>query len=160
MDPRAFSLSRSEGSIRVGRAELRRFIEQVDEMTDRLGAGNFSIRLKRWAGAWLLDDYEDDSGEAGEKVPRHDIELGALASEAIEIPEVLSDDLLEWLRSSDAEKAHIFFHLLGRLDHSKRWLRRIEQMGVADDGAIPFAYYFWGSVSTLARLRTDDSTSS
>jgi hypothetical protein len=125
-------------------AGIRRFIEQVDEMADRLGAGDFPIRLKRWAGGRTSDDHEDDVGEAGERVPRYEKELGALAREAVDAPWVLSDDLLGWLRSPEAEKAQIFFHLLGRLDHSKTWLPKIEQIGATGDGAVPFAYYFWG----------------
>jgi hypothetical protein len=125
-------------------AEFRKFIEQVDEMIDRLGAGDFPIRLKRWAGGWTSDDHEDDVGEAGERVPRYEKELGALAREAVDAPWALSDDLLGWLRFPEAEKAQIFFHLLGRLDHSKTWLPKIEQIGAAGDGAVPFAYYFWG----------------
>ena len=125
-------------------AELRKLIEQIDEKTYRLGAGDFPIRLKRWAGGWTSDDHEDDVGEPGERSPRYEKELGALAREAVDAPWVLSEDLLGWLRSPEAEKAHIFFHLLGSLDHSKRWLSMIEQIGAASDGAIPLAYYFWG----------------
>jgi hypothetical protein len=125
-------------------AELRRFIEHLDKMTNRLGAGDFSIRLKKWAGTWTRDDYEDDIGEAGERIPRNDKELGALAREAIETPEVLSNDLLRWLRSPEAQKVQVFFHLLGRQDSGKMWLPRVEQIGAAGDGAVPFAYYFWG----------------
>jgi hypothetical protein len=125
-------------------AQLRRFVRQVNEMTDRLRAGDFSIRLKRWAGGWTRDDYEDVVGGAGQSIPRHDKELGALAREAIETPEVLSDELLSWLRSPEAEKVHVFFHLLGKYDFGKKWLPRVEQMGAAADGVLPFAYYIFG----------------
>lgn len=88
-------------------AELRKLIEQIDEKTNRLGAGDFPIRLKRWAGGWTSDDHEDDVGELGERIPRYEKELGALAREAVDAPRVLSDDLLGWLRSPEAEKEHI-----------------------------------------------------
>ncbi|MBW2108944.1 MAG: metallophosphoesterase [Deltaproteobacteria bacterium] len=114
-------------------------------LIDRLEKASFPVRLKRWAGSWVHgcrthteEGITDVSAE----------ELKDLAKEAVSQPSLLSPDLWQWLLSPDAERAPIFFSLLGKEDAEHTLIDKIDEAGAEKDGAVAFAQYYHG-LSTL-----------
>ncbi len=64
--------------------------------------------------------------------------------EVMENPEELTDDLVDWLCSSEAHQGHVFFWQLGMLDRDRRWLATVEQVGTHDGGVASFGAYLDG----------------
>jgi hypothetical protein len=105
-------------------------------ITDILGlleAGDFSMRLMRWAGTWAADEYEE-----------HMEELRTLASEVIIQPHLLTEHLLTWLISDEAKLGLPFIRTLGEHDTDHYWLEQIEELGKSVKGAGAFSSYFFG----------------
>jgi hypothetical protein len=125
-------------------AEIPRAVEKVEALIERLDAGSFPVRLKMLAGEWTLEDHEYEVDEHGEQLYRGTRKLRDLAREAVEYPEVLTEELMGWLCSPEAEKVPIFFHQLGKLDKEKHWLSTIERLGIRGEGATLFAAYLGG----------------
>ena len=141
----------NERSGNIGRetaAKLKKCTEEIEALINRLDKGDFPTRLKRWAGNWTRDDHEYKLDERGKRIYRVQKELQALSVEAVDNPEALTDDLLIWLCSDDAKKAHMFFWWLGKMDSERMWLPRIEEMGTNQNGATAFSAYFGGLSQT------------
>ncbi|HKF38585.1 MAG TPA: hypothetical protein VKB35_16935, partial [Ktedonobacteraceae bacterium] len=105
-------------------------IRKVVDILAYLESGDFSLRLMRWAGTWGEDE--------------HAMELRVLASEAVNRPGLLTDDLLNWLISDEAVLNWSFFQALGECDLDHCWLSRVERMGVTKKGVFAFSAYFAG----------------
>lgn len=118
-------------------------LEEVRGLVAALDRGDFATRLRRWAGKWTRDDHEYEE-EDGQRIYRSVKELRRLAREALDDSAILTDDLLAWLCSGEAQKAHLFFWWLGRLDSGQRWRSKIEQLGADRGGSVVFAAYFGG----------------
>jgi hypothetical protein len=123
------------------RDEFLEYLAELNQLKTVLEAGNFSIRLRRWAGREVLGDHEDDL-EAGEGYG-FQRELKKLASEAVEKPDLLDADLLVWLLSPSSQRSHIFFFWLGHDDGMLIFRERIESLAQRFNGAPAFAAY-WG----------------
>lgn len=128
--------------------KLKECTKEIEALINRLDKGDFSTRLKRWGGNWTRDDREYELDERGKRIHRVQKELQALAIEAVDNPEALTDDLLMWLCSDDAKKAHMFFWWLGKMDSERMWLPRIEEMGTNQNGTTAFSAYFGGLSQT------------
>lgn len=126
-------------------AKLKECTEEIEALINRLDKGDFSTRLKRWGDS---DDHEYELDERGKRIYRVQKELHALAMEAVDNPEALTDDLLMWLCSDDAKKAHMFFWWLGKMDSERMSLPRIEEMGTNQNGTTAFSPYFGGLSQT------------
>jgi hypothetical protein len=92
----------------------------------------FSIRLRNLLGGW---NY-------AEKSDQHEFE--ALATEALNSPDVLSCDVLDWLCSEEAQRAHIFFWLLGKIDTKHAWFEKIQERAGSPRGGSAFVSYLGG----------------
>lgn len=71
------------------------------------------------------------------------MELEKLAKEAIEKPDLLSKDLVDWLLCPSAQRAFSFFFSLGLQDRDGAFLSSIEEIGRLPEGAWAFGAY-WG----------------
>ncbi|QIN84411.1 hypothetical protein GBA63_18520 [Rubrobacter tropicus] len=144
----AFQLRRvRDGLSRPGTepgGETQKPVEDVDRLMERLDSGSFPVRLKRLAGEWTFEDYDREVDEHGHNLERGARKLRDLAQEILDNPEQLTDDLLDWLLSQEAEKSHVFFWQFGKLDTEKRWLAKVESLGSRDGGADPFGAYLAG----------------
>jgi len=138
-----FARRKNEGEGEEVRAKAAEFAGKIDTFIGTLNRGDFGTRLRRWAGKWGHDDHELE-GPEGNGVYRSDKELRGLAREAVEDPRILTDDLLAWLCSGEAQKAHTFFYWLGEQDGSRSWRARMEQLGTDPSGLVAFASYFGG----------------
>ncbi|MBI2998362.1 MAG: ATP-binding protein [Deltaproteobacteria bacterium] len=119
-------------------------VQELDALLASLDRGDFTSRLKRWAGKWTHDDRDYELEEGGRRLYRGEKELRALAREAENDPTTLADDLLTWLCTREAQKAHMFFWWLGSLDSDRKWLSKIEQLASSENGVIAFSAYFGG----------------
>jgi hypothetical protein len=127
----------------------------------RIDGGDFETRVKRWTGRWGADDYSASGSKSG-GVLASEGQIQHLAKEGCDHPELVTEDLLEWLCSPDAQKAHIFLYHLGREDSKRLWQARLEQLGSAENGVVAFSGYF-GGMSSVDRegvsLMLDELTS-
>lgn len=126
------------------RAELQDLVEQVRALIATIDRGDFATRLKRWLGAWGREDHEAVGEEDGQPVYRSGVEIRALAQEAIDRPDALTEQLLAWLCSREAQKSGRFAWWLGRLDVEQRWRPRIEECVREPNAMSVFASYFAG----------------
>ena len=142
----AFQLRRVRDGLRRGEAELEigEAVREVERLIEQLDSGDFAVRLKKLAGGWTLEDYKYETDEDAHNLERGVRKLRDLARETIDNPEQLTDELLEWLCSPEAEKGHIFFWQLGKLDEERRWLSKVEQLGARDEGAVSSGAYYAG----------------
>ena len=99
--------------------DCRQHMRDLDGLLSVLEQGSFSLRLRRWAGSWPMQD--DDGSGTG----RFEKELGDLADNAASNADTLSDADLAWLLAPEASRAGPFFFLLGRADAGEYHLRRL-----------------------------------
>ena len=119
--------------------EINRLIERLEKISD------FEFRLRRWAGPWTFADRKRTSGDmAGVLQLRCDTELRKLAEEVSTSPNLLTEHLLKWLSSKEAQKASKFFWFLGLADAERKLLSVVEESGKSEDGMIAFSAYFGG----------------
>jgi hypothetical protein len=120
--------------------EFEQYIDQVKQLKAKLETASFALRLKRWAGEWAYDEYEDElmSGT----VPRYQKELMRLAEEAVREPGLLTTKLVDWLLAPAAQRSSIFFSLLGSKDENLIFQERIEEIGQRSEGTNAFAAYW------------------
>jgi hypothetical protein len=138
-----FGRRQNEAEAEEVRAKAAEFVRTIDALIESFNRGDFGTRLGRWAGKWGHDDHELE-GPEGSQVYRSDKELRGLAREAVDDPRILTDDLLAWLCSGEAQKAHMFFWWLGQEDGSQSWRARMEPLGTDRSGLVAFASYFGG----------------
>jgi hypothetical protein len=123
------------------RGKFQAYVGELKRLRTALETTSFATRLRRWAGREVFDDHGDDLKAGGS--PRFERELMKLAGEAIENPDLLHADLMEWLLSPSSQRSHVFFFFLGRSDDTLIFRERIESLAQRSDGASAFAAY-WG----------------
>jgi len=126
-------------------------IKKIGSLVERIDEGDFSIRFRKWVGSqsYLHDEDDEDENELnqeGKRISRFQKELEIITEEAINIPDVLSDDLLEWLCSEEARRTSLFCWRLGEKDTERKWLSKMEEMGTDKNGIIVFSSYFGGLI--------------
>ncbi|MDA2916280.1 hypothetical protein MYX64_05490 [Nitrospinae bacterium AH_259_B05_G02_I21] len=124
-------------------AKFQECIDQIESLLILFDKDDVRIRLMRWAGKWTRED-DEELEEGAEHKYRFQKELSVLAEEAVEDPAIITDDLLAWLCSEEATKAHVFFWWLGRVDSERTCLPKIEEIGAESQGMIAFAAYCGG----------------
>jgi len=127
-----------------GAAKLQPYIEELEILIARLEQGDFSTKLRRWTEKWTVHHSESRINEEGKRVYRDEEELKKLAQQAIENPQFLTDELIEWLCSGKAREVKEFFFWLGRMDVEKIWISTIDKIGTAQKGMVAFASYYGG----------------
>jgi len=129
-----------------GAAKLQKYIEQIEALIGRLDGGDFSTQLRRWTGKWTIHQNAYKIDQEGKPVYRNEEELEKLAKQAIEYPNLLTNDLLEWLCSGDAREAQtfLFFFWLGKMDSRNKWLPIIDNIGATNKGIVAFSAYYGG----------------
>ena len=146
-----------------GAAELQPYIKEIEILIARLEQGDFSTKLRRWTGKWTVHHNESRINEDGNLVYRNEEELKNLAQQAIENPQFLTDELIEWLCSGRAREVNEFFFWLGRMDVEKIWIYTIDKIGNAQKGMVAFASYYGGlsqSDPQFISKRLDELTAS
>lgn len=123
--------------------EIKSFLAQIKDLIHQLDKADFALRLKRWAGQWTPEHTNYEIDENGKTIYRKEKESQILAEEVIKEPDVLSDELLEWLCSEEAQE-YDFCFCLGSLDSEIKWLSKIEEIGTKDSGKFVFSSYFSG----------------
>ncbi|HEY7666322.1 MAG TPA: hypothetical protein VH934_24660, partial [Xanthobacteraceae bacterium] len=118
--------------------ERRETISALTEMIDRLLSASFAVRLKLWAGGWLLDPENTPNPRAVA-----DEAIARLAREAHQTPSLLTDALVEWL-SSGAAQAGKFWFQVGREDVDGIFRPRIRALAATDAGVNAFITYILG----------------
>lgn len=119
--------------------------ERLQALIDRLDKADFSVRLRRWTGDWIHDDYQQ-SGFVN-LVATQNAKLEHLAHEVIQDTSLLPDDLLEWVCSEKAKRGPHFLFWLGKLDADKTWLPKVETIASSSSAAGSFAAYCEGVAS-------------
>ncbi|MGH7230779.1 MAG: hypothetical protein ACREJU_05390 [Nitrospiraceae bacterium] len=118
------------------RSEYERAIAELAELGASLERASFSIRLKRWAGK--------GSYRVSSEWKQVEEQLRVLAKEAIQIPQLLTQDVIQWLFTASAKQAQAFFHLLGEEDQTFHFRSTIESLAKGWLGSRAFAPYFSG----------------
>lgn len=136
------------------RDRLRGFSEEMDGLLRALGEAGFSVRLRRWVGKWTSECYEYEQ-KNGERTYRAESELRRLAEEAVRDPKVMTDEILAWLCSPEAQKAYIFCFSLGEADSDRRWAAKIDASGRDVHAAVAFAAYWGGQSKSYGSLVSD-----
>ncbi|WP_414618915.1 CHAT domain-containing protein [Calothrix sp. CCY 0018] len=124
-------------------AQCESFLAQIKNLINQLDKADFALRLKRWAGKWTPEHTKYEVEQNGQTVYRKEKESLILAKEVIEKPEILSDELLGWLCSAEAQGDDFCF-CLGNVDSERKWLPKIEEIGTKDKGEFVFSAYFGG----------------
>lgn len=137
------------------KTEVEQLLQNINALINLLNTAEFSTRLKRWTGNWTPSHIEYELDEHGNHVYRDEQEAQALAQEVINRPSLLTEELLEWLCSAEAQEAYKFCFWLGKLDIERECLIRIEQIGIRQDGIKVFSAYC-GGLSQLDRQFVSD----
>lgn len=134
--------------------------QRVSDLIRLLEGADLTSRIKRWAGRWShVDDSEVQ--EEGKKVYRYEKELRDAAQELLQNPSELTDELMGWLCSDQAQKAHVLFWWLGKQDKNRTFISQMEAAGGNQQGAIAFSSYFGGIAKVdpaFVRRRLDELT--
>ena len=125
------------------REELQKRIAELDCLKDELDKGDFTVRLKRWAGRRTFEEAKNRTAE-GKRGYRYELELEHLAEEAVENPSLLNTEMIEWLLSPAAQRSNAFFFQLGHRDAKGICRCLIENLGRESNGSDVFAAYFGG----------------
>ena len=113
-------------------------IEELSAFLTRLQGAGFSIRMRLWVGGWSVD--LDDTQNPTRKSDQAIIDL---ALEVCAQPDLLSDELVIWLRT-DAQRAGQFWQALGQNDATGLFTQRILALGARDEGTQAFVCYLLG----------------
>jgi len=145
----AFAFSQLAESIRWCRYALRdeahggaeanaAVIDELTQLLSRPQTAGFATRLRLWVGGWTLDldHLENPTGSANRAIT-------ALAEEACRRPDLLTDDLVDWL-ASGAAQASRFWYEVGRLDTAGAFQSRIRALGSRNGGVQAFTSYISG----------------
>jgi hypothetical protein len=122
----------------------RETIRTLDEMIERLESAAFPVRLKLWTGGWLLDPDNTPAPRAAA-----DAAIAALAREACRAPQLLTDELIEWL-SSIAQQGGGFWFQIGLADTNGSFQQRARQLSSSDGSVREFVSYLLGWASRAA----------
>ena len=124
--------------------EFEGFGCEANRLKGKLETGSFSLRLKRWAAGWSREDDETILVDSIETY-RSEVELTNLARETVTRPTLLSDEVVSWLLSTDAQNSPKYFFLLGNQDFQGRLRSKVEEIGSQANGANAFSAYWGGS---------------
>ena len=113
-------------------------IEELSAFLTRLQGAAFSIRMRLWVGGWSVDLDDPDN-----PTRKSDQTIIALALEVCAQPDLLSDELVTWLRT-DAQRAGQFWEALGRSDTTGLLTQRILALGARDESTHAFVCYLSG----------------
>ncbi|MBI4249588.1 MAG: hypothetical protein HY611_08800 [Elusimicrobia bacterium] len=116
------------------REEVKEAKTSLEALLKQFDAAKFPVRLHRRLGKGYRFGRDEDEAMA----------IEALAEEAVAHPELLTDDVWGWIRSSDAPVAPQFITELGRKDVSGRFRERIEIEGTRPEGTDIFSSYWYG----------------
>ncbi len=126
--------------------ESQGYVAEVNRLKGMLEKGSFSIRLKRWAAGWSIEDVDGS---------RSEVELTKLAKETISNPALLDNELLSWLLSGRAQNSHRYFFAVGSHDLQGRLRVKMEEIGSKASGANAFSAY-WGGWARVNRTETEE----
>jgi hypothetical protein len=133
--------------------EFGGYLARSHNLKDALENGSFFLRLKRWAAGWSREDYKEILVD-GVAQHRSSLELNRLAKETIRRSSLLTDDLISWLLSANAQNAHTYFFELGKEDSEGHLRSKIEELGSRVDGVRAFSA-FWGGWSRHNRAEAE-----
>jgi hypothetical protein len=119
--------------------EFRDYIAALDRLRIELETTSFATRLQRWTGREVYDEYADEL--MAQRCPQ---ELTGLANEALKNPHLLDTSMFAWLLSPAAQRAPIFFFLLGQRDEPCIFRKCLETLGQRSDGREAFCAYWQG----------------
>jgi hypothetical protein len=114
----------------------------LSEIVETIEGSNFDVRLRRWAGGWQSGKHEATAD--GNVLFESDRKIEALSRECAENSISLTDELLDWLLSTDAKQNWTFFHHLGRFDQLGTFREQLEIAAQSSKGAVAFAAYVDG----------------
>jgi hypothetical protein len=116
---------------------------QVAQLLEQITTSDFVTRLSRWVSEWTRESHEHVDDQESSRY-RFDVEIESLAREVAAQPTLLTDEILAWLCSPQAERSGAFFWALGKADVDKLLLAKLEGIGGRTNGATPFAAYISG----------------
>lgn len=117
-------------------AEYKQFISDLAKWQASLDQAGFSIRLKQCVGGGRYR-----ISVQWKVVEEH---LRLLAKEAVQSPQILTPDLVQWLLAASANEAGSFFYALGQEDHTLHFQSVLEALAKSSHGSRAFAPYFAG----------------
>ncbi len=135
--------------------KVQKFLKKITILIGKIEPNDFSEKLKRWSGTWIINHGIYVLDENGKRIYRCEQEARNLAEEVIRNPSVLTQDLLDWLGSENAKEAHWFCFWLGKLDSDRSWLTDIKTIGTKLQGINVFSAYLHG-LSTINRQFVSD----
>lgn len=126
------------------KVEYDKYLNQVEELINRFNKDDFNMRFKKWLGGWSHDTNKYKIEVNGEiiEIYRDIKEIYELIVEIINNPDLLSDELFQWLLYSKPAQVESYFYWLGRLDHEEYWLEKIRNTGDKEYGIKIYGAYF------------------
>lgn len=88
--------------------------QRLEQLRDTFIRNDFSSKMKRYVGMDIVEDYYD---EEGNQVNQIQLQIEALALQAIENNNLLKSEL-EWLVTTEAQNGYRFGYELGRKDNN------------------------------------------
>jgi len=121
---------------------LKQYVHAIEELIKMLDTADFPTRLEKWVGRdWSSEERVQlcsaDSDLVYEK-PR------SFAREALLAPELLSDELMDWLCTTEAKRSSAFLRALGTLDEQLQFVNTAISYGNGNKGVENFVSYFMG----------------
>jgi hypothetical protein len=129
---------RGDGNHPASNEATRDAIHFLERMIDRLKGASFAVRLKLWVGGWILDPENTGSPRAAV-----DEAIQGLAREAQQTPGLLTDGLIEWLKSTAGPSGKFWFQL-GLVDIGGIFQPRIRDLARVDTGVNALIAYILG----------------
>lgn len=123
-------------------AEAKEASKILSGIVVTIEGSSFDVRLKRWVGGWQSGKHETTAN--GNVLFESDKKIEALSRECAENRELLTDELLDWLLSSDGKQSWTFFHHLGRFDLVGTFKKQLEVAAQSSNGAVAFGAYVGG----------------
>jgi len=123
-------------------AEAKEASKILREIVETIESSNFDVRLKRWVGGWQSGKHEAKAD--GNVLFESDKKIEALSRECADNRMLLTDELLDWLLSSEAKQSWTFFHHLGRFDQLGTFRDQLELSAESSKGAVAFGAYVDG----------------
>jgi hypothetical protein len=117
-------------------AKYSAFIADLAKWQASLHQAAFGTRLKLWAGGGRY--------HVSSEWKQVEEQLQNLAREAVHSPQLMMDDLIDWLLTASPKEARSFFYALGQEDQSFHFQAGIEARGCNVPGSMAFASYFAG----------------
>jgi len=139
-------------NVRFGRdidqEPLRDMVARLSQLRSRLVQGGWSSELRYHAGPASWRQTRERLETSGGRSQSHERAAAELAQRTLTDPDLLTNEVLDWLVSEEAENSRDFFKALGRLHETRSRADEILARPSAHFGPEAFGWYIQGWAET------------